>query len=109
MKKSKYDLFKNTILTGLLITSLSANTFAQGNADLTKASQDFSSTSTTVQQNAMTGLMALALLAAAAGLISVFQKSNSESENAGKHYMKFFTAMGLFILAWGVMKVVFKA
>ncbi|MGB4776494.1 MAG: hypothetical protein WBP45_15055 [Daejeonella sp.] len=105
MKKSVTTHLK----TGFFTIALSAiSLYASAQAGISEAGQKFASTADGLKSNVQKGLLALAFICAAIGLVSVLSKSNVENENAAKHYIKWFTGAGLFALAWALMTTIFS-
>lgn len=107
--KQKTTNFSMKLKTGLTLAfALGFINYCEAQSNgIESAANQFSTTAGNVQKNVSKGLIALAIVCAGVGLVGVLQKSTGESENAGKHYMKWFTAAGLFALAWGLMGTLF--
>lgn len=79
------------------------------NGGIESAAQKFSSVATTVKGSVQTGLLAIAFICGAIGLVTALSKTNVEGEQASKNFIKWFVAAGFFGLCWGMMSLIFSA
>lgn len=92
---------------GVIALVMALPLFSSANG-IEQAAQRFSTTASTVKSNVQIGLLAIAFICAAIGLVGALSKTNVEGEQASKNFIKWFVAAGLFGLSWTLMATIFS-